>query len=99
MIKRFLYIEDGSVDVDLLQEELGIDTKIIIYRQGSQLPQLRELQEPAMDYNDNIIAQKDKEIKRLKECFKEIKQALKTRAQPKKIYSLMSEIWEECDIE
>jgi hypothetical protein len=47
MIKRFLYIEDGSVDIDKLKEELGDDTYIIVYRPGALLPQVFELREYA----------------------------------------------------
>ena len=47
MIKRIIVVEDGTVDLDDLQETLGDDTKIIVYRQGSNPPNILELQEPA----------------------------------------------------
>lgn len=36
MIKNILYVEDGSVDIDELENNLGKETKIVVYRQGSQ---------------------------------------------------------------
>lgn len=42
---KFLLVEDGSIDVDELQQffdEQDIKIKIIIYRQGSLKPELKE---------------------------------------------------------
>lgn len=99
MIKRFLYVEDGSVDVDLLSEELAEDTKIIIYRQGSQLPRLVELEEPALHCFDSVIEQKNKEIEQLKGYFKKLEKITRTKSRTKKFNDLLLEIFEECDIE
>lgn len=44
---KVLYVEDGSVDIDDLQDSLK-DTKIIIYRQGSMKPEM-------IDTRDNPI--------------------------------------------
>ena len=46
MIKNILYVEDGSVDVDDLEDTLGTETKIIVYRQGSVMPMLVQPVEP-----------------------------------------------------
>lgn len=47
-VKKFLFVEDGSVDSDELTERLA-DTnpeiKVVIYRQGSARPQLQEVDE------------------------------------------------------
>ena len=40
MIKNIIYIEDGSIDVEELEQCLDETTKIIVYRQGSKPPQL-----------------------------------------------------------
>lgn len=37
---KILYVEDGSVDIDELKEILPGDIKVVIYRQGSQKPEL-----------------------------------------------------------
>lgn len=44
-IKKFLFIEDGSVDTDELGERLASNPEIaiVIYRQGSQPPQLVDI--------------------------------------------------------
>ena len=50
-IKKFMYIEDGSVDTDTLIAELEItnpEIRVIVYRQGSQPPKLFDVQS-----NDN----------------------------------------------
>lgn len=42
---KFLLVEDGSVDVDGLQQffdEQNMMIKIVIYRQGSPKPELKE---------------------------------------------------------
>lgn len=42
---KFLLVEDGSIDVDELQQffdEQDIKIKIVIYRQGSLKPELKE---------------------------------------------------------
>ena len=46
---KFLYVEDGSVDVDELSEELfatNPEIKVIVYRQGAHIPvlEVEELQ-------------------------------------------------------
>lgn len=44
--KKFLFVEDGSVDTDALIEELHItnpEIKVVIYRQGTDKPELKEL--------------------------------------------------------
>ena len=42
---KFLLIEDGSVDIDELQQffdEHNMNIKIVIYRQGAPKPELKE---------------------------------------------------------
>ena len=46
--KKFLFIEDGSVDVESLAEELAEKNpmiKIVVYRQGSQTPELKDMEQ------------------------------------------------------
>lgn len=40
---KIMYVEDGSVDVAELKSELP-DTKIIVYRQGACMPELKDVQ-------------------------------------------------------
>ena len=46
MYKSILYVEDGSVDVDQLYQDLGEDVYVVIYRQGSQPPKLEQPEKP-----------------------------------------------------
>lgn len=55
MIKNILYVEDGSVDVDDLEDSLGEETKIIIYRQGSKPPILEQPKEPIRTQVDDLV--------------------------------------------
>ena len=48
--KQILFVEDGSVDLDELKTALqGTDIKVIVYRQGSKMPQLVNLQEKLIE--------------------------------------------------
>lgn len=46
-VKRFLFVEDGSVDTDDLAAQLenNPEIAIVVYRQGSTPPQLVEVKE------------------------------------------------------
>lgn len=61
-IKNIIYVEDGSVDVDSLQEDLGEDTKIIIYRQNSKRPEIEQLATPIETEYDNYFNKLKKEV-------------------------------------
>lgn len=47
MIKRIIFVEDGTTDLDDLKKSLGDDTKVVVYRQGGNPPSVLELREPA----------------------------------------------------
>ena len=70
MIKNILYVEDGSVDIDELENNLGKETKIVVYRQGSQKPVLIQLREPInLDYTTEMLQSRiDKAVERLESC-------------------------------
>ena len=43
--RRFLFVEDGSVDVDALQDyinENNLPIHIVVYRQGAPIPVFKE---------------------------------------------------------
>lgn len=50
-VKRFLFVEDGSVDTDELGRQLenNPEIAIVVYRQGSMLPQLVDVKEHGND--------------------------------------------------
>lgn len=72
MIKNILYVEDGSVDVDELQESLNEETKIIIYRQGSKPPILEQPKEPIKTYRDDRVASLMRTIERARDMLAEV---------------------------
>ena len=44
--RQILFVEDGSVDLDEVKTALqGTGIEVIVYRQGSKMPQLVNLQE------------------------------------------------------
>ena len=46
-IKKFLFVEDGSVDIDELEESLeqtNPEIKVVVYRQGGTRPQLVDVE-------------------------------------------------------
>lgn len=49
MIKNLLYVEDGSIDLEALEETLNSETRIIVYRQGSTPPKLVQPEQPISD--------------------------------------------------
>lgn len=52
MIKTFIFVEDGSIDVDELKEKVGNDVQVIVYRQGASIPTIQQPQEPVKDSSD-----------------------------------------------
>ena len=46
MIKTIIYVEEGSVDVDLLEAEVGDETRVIEYRKGSTPPKVEQFERP-----------------------------------------------------
>ena len=46
MYKSILYIEAGSVDVEQLEQDLGDDVYVVVYRQGSHPPILEQPEKP-----------------------------------------------------
>ena len=47
-VKKLLFVEDGSVDTDELEELLGMrnpEVKVVVYRQGARSPELVDVEE------------------------------------------------------
>ena len=58
MIKTFIFVEDGSIDIDELKEDVGNDVRVIAYRQGAAVPIIQQPAEPVkdiFDYQDTRI--------------------------------------------
>lgn len=52
MIKTFIFVEDGSIDVAQLQEDVGDDVRVIVYRQGAAKPIIEQPPMPVTDCFD-----------------------------------------------
>ena len=54
MIKTFIFVEDGSVDLDELKGAVGDDVLVVSYRQGAASPEIRQPREPVSRREVNI---------------------------------------------
>lgn len=54
MIKTFIFVEDGSVDLDELKSSVGDDVLVISYRQGTTPPAIQQPREPVSRREVNI---------------------------------------------
>lgn len=54
MIKTFIFVEDGSVDLDELKSSVGDDVLVISYRQGATPPTIQQPREPVSRREVNI---------------------------------------------
>lgn len=55
MIKTFIFVEDGSVDIDELQSAVGDDTLVLAYRKGCGCPQIQQPEYPVSQYKDRAL--------------------------------------------
>ena len=54
MIKTFIFVEDGSVDLDELKNSVGDDVLVVPYRQGAAAPEIQQPREPVSRREVNI---------------------------------------------
>ena len=94
MIKNVIYVEDGSVDVDELQETVGEETKVIVYRAGSKPPEIVQLSTPINTVFDDKLQKVYNKIVSTREHFNELYVMNKTQQvdrQIKAIYDILFE--------
>ena len=65
MIKTFIFVEDGSVDLDELKSSVGDDVLVIPYRQGSTPPTIQQPREPVSERNDKSYSETKKVLERI----------------------------------
>lgn len=94
MIKNIIYVEDGSVDVDELQESLGEDTKIIVYRQGASRPIVEQLSNSINTDFDDYEQRFCMKVKKARELFNEIYRCKKSKKLDKKFKELYDALYE-----
>ena len=89
MIKNFIYVEDGSIDVDELTDDLDETTKVIVYRQGSKPPILVQPEHKVNNYVDSVMAKTEK---RLDDVRTTLEEAFNLKMS-KKLRKLLSELY------
>lgn len=67
MIKQLIFVEEGTVDIDKLMDNLTEETKVIVYRQGGCKPEIINTQIKTLD--DNTIARFKRETINLCEAL------------------------------
>ena len=97
MIKNVIYIEDGSVDVDELQESLGEDTKVIVYRQGAKRPEIEQLAEPIKTDWDLALEKARDKVEKTREHFNNLYKMKKTNQVEKEIKAIYNLLFEGID--
>ena len=52
-IKQFLFVEDGSIDLNLIEDlnESNPEIKVIVYRQGSHMPVIENLNRSVIGFD------------------------------------------------
>lgn len=65
MIKTFIFVEDGSVDLDELKNNVGDDVFVITYRQGSMCPEIQQPREPVSQWNDKSYSETKKVLEKI----------------------------------
>ena len=97
MIKNIIYVEDGSVDVDELQESLGEDTKIILYRQGAVKPVVEQLAVPINTAFNDYEQKFYKKLETVRELFNEIYKCKKSQKLHQKLQQIYDTLYEGID--
>lgn len=97
MIKNIIYVEDGSIDVDELQESLGEDTKIIVYRQGATRPVVEQLDAPINTAFNDYEQKFYKKLETVRKLFNEIYKCKKAKKLDKKIQQIYDTLYEGID--
>lgn len=72
MYKSILYVEDGSVDVEQLRDDLGEDIYVVIYRQGSKPPELVQPEKPLQSYLDGENARLSDKLTEVRKTLEEV---------------------------
>lgn len=65
MIKTFIFVEDGSVDLDELKNSVGDDVLVVTYRQGATPPTIQQPREPVSQWNDKSYSETKKVLEKI----------------------------------
>lgn len=97
MIKTVIYVEDGSVDVDELQETVGEETKVIVYRQGAKAPEILQLEKPINTVFDDALMKIRKRIESTRPILSDLFKMKSTKKVQNKIGEIYSILFEGID--
>lgn len=65
MIKTFIFVEDGSVDLDELKNNVGDEVLVVTYRQGATPPTIQQPREPVSQWNDKSYRETKKVLEKI----------------------------------
>lgn len=65
MIKTFIFVEDGSVDLDELKNSVGDEVLVVTYRQGATPPTIQQPREPVSQWNDKSYSETKKVLEKI----------------------------------
>lgn len=65
MIKTFIFVEDGSVDLDELKNNVGDEVLVVTYRQGATPPTIQQPREPVSQWNDKSYSETKKVLEKI----------------------------------
>ena len=88
MIKTFIFVEDGSIDVEELQCSVGPETKVVVYRQGAVPPAIQQPEKPICTFLDKS-----------RETTKNVLEMVLAYKMSKKLYKELEELYNDyyCD--
>ena len=89
MIKNIIYVEDGSIDVDELIDDLDETTKVIVYRQGSKTPILVQPEKQINNYMDSAYEKYEKQLGQVRTALEDAFQLKMS----KKLKKLLDELY------
>lgn len=65
MIKTFIFVEDGSVDLDELKNSVGDEVLVVTYRQGATPPAIQQPRAPVSQWSDKSYSETKKVLEKI----------------------------------
>lgn len=93
MYKSILYVEDGSVDVDQLEQDLGDDVYVVVYRQGSTPPKLVQPEQPLEGVLDSARVKLSNKLEKVKTALEEVSEMKMSKKLSKKLDDLYTDLF------
>lgn len=93
MYKSILYVEDGSVDVDQLEQDLGDDVYVVVYRQGSTPPNLVQPEQPLESVIDSVRVELSNKLEKAQTVLEEVFEMKMSKKLSKKLDDLYTDLF------